>query len=506
MTNMISKFQTISRHQAPLSQPAVVIECLTFVLNYIKEVLTDDATQTLYERIEHHIDTYDSSAHYNNLELLSNDMMAALRSAFVSIGVYSSQFSEYPQPAEYYDSRIPTDYKEFVVWLITHQAVYTDEIPVDYDAFRIGLTLGLVKEWFAAHHTDSADAHPVAITGRLNELTDIYPYQPVYWLTVDNFKVSVYNIIDLGYFDKLMVLVANQLIADGSPITVDYSSPVDSASVVLPVGYIDSPLSICLNSVYFNTRRRGALIFQLNNAAIKIYALEGPESFAGYSRFLADYGENGDVFIGRKYIDYYHNHLDYVIDASMSDQYKATLTAIRGNVNTNYCKVYNVYTVLRKHNFSIRLSCSIGKLAIDKTLDIVNLIGLSKSIACVCLVPYTGSLGKPLNKLVVSFDNYNPAFTATIADGIDGIYVEQFEMIISVSGEFLSVYTAVDGKYSIARFPNLGRMYDVDPFFLFVVPRLAEFERGTTRLTDLRLYSDALSEHDAVVMISGFNQ
>jgi len=51
---------------------------------------------------------------------------------------------------------------------------------------------------------------------------------------------------------------------------------------------------------------------------------------------------------------------------------------------------------------------------------------------------------------------------------------------------------------------NTNRLYDVDPFFMFVVPRVDEFKFGTTRLSDIRIFSNALSDSDLTSLISGY--
>ena len=108
--------------------------------------------------------------------------------------------------------------------------------------------------------------------------------------------------------------------------------------------------------------------------------------------------------------------------------------------------------------------------------------------------------------MVISFDNYNPDFTAVLIDDVSSDELTSFNLAVSVSKTLLSVYIAIGDSYQVFTFQNIGRMYDVDPHFFFVVPRIAEFLRSTIRLTSLRLYGKALSNADAVAVISGFQK
>ena len=82
MSYNIRKFDTISRHQAKLTQKPSVIRCLAAVLKYIKEVLEDDGTQTLFQLIEGHLTTKDHTAHHINLKLLSIQILNEISSSF----------------------------------------------------------------------------------------------------------------------------------------------------------------------------------------------------------------------------------------------------------------------------------------------------------------------------------------------------------------------------------------------------------------------------------------
>jgi len=230
----------------------------------------------------------------------------------------------------------------------------------------------------------------------------------------------------------------------------------------------------------------------------------GVITFDGWSELMIDTGETDGKLTNRKYVDYYHDQMSFVLSDTMTQEYQDTLTALRGNTNTNYNKVYHVNTVLNRNNFGIDLTVNVNHLPEQRTLDIINVVGLSKSVFALSLIPYRDINNVLYNRLDISFDNYNPAFTATMIDKLEVGKLVSFSMVISASLETLSVHLGLGDMYSSVHFNNVDRMYDVDPYFLFVVPRIAEYKRDTTRLANLKLYGKALNDDDAMAIISSF--
>lgn len=528
--HFIKKFQTISRHEAQLRQPPAVIECLVAVLSYIKTVLNDDGTQELFSIIKVHLDKKGKDAHYLNLDLLSNQILDALQNAFISIGIYANdrilmdQFHSFFEDVydgsigpvgvrvlqlqtEYdLNSVIPKGYNDFVKWLVSNPEIYVNEIPDDYDAFRIGLTLRLAKEWFKYNHDDQLDAHAGTISEKINKLMTACSVLTAYRLNSVNFDTSVYKIIGSYDYQVVMDLVNQRLIQMGNPQTIDYTTYEDSAELPLQVGYDEtvSLMEIFFASIYDDTETAQVQIFQFNIESMLIMSRTGVEPFVGYATLLSDFGETDGKLFDKKYSDYYLNHLQYVLSSSMTPEYQAVLTDLRSSVNTNYTKMYHVHTILHKYNFGVELGVSISHIAQERTLDLLNITGLSKSVVCVSLIPYRDINNNLFNKVVIAFDNYNPAFTAVLLDGITEDSIEHMNIVISVSRETLSVHTSIDDQYDVVRFPNIGRMFNVDPFFMYVIPRVAEYERGTTRITGIKLYGKTLSDSDAMSLIAGF--
>ena len=532
MASSISKFETISRHQASLRQTPAVIECLVNVLNYIKSVLDDDATQTLYQMIEHHIETEGSdgiTAHYLNIELLTSQIIAALRNAFIAAGVYSNPsvtesgmkefFSTARNPSwpvdnevwsiqyqSIYDS-IPTDVLDFLKWLLSNPAIYTDSIPVNFDAITTGLTLRLAQEWFEKNHNDSLSAHANGLSDELNTLMMMCKVLPSYCFTPANFMLSLYELINDTDYNAIMDIVTARLLASGSPVVIDYATSIDSTQLIPPPTYMES---VNILEAFFRYAypqepvTDGATLIQLNTLSIDALGSGGTISYDNYDTFLADYGETDGRLIGKKFLNYYSDHLTFVLSDSMTPDYQTTLTNLRSNVNTNYSKVYNVFTVLGRNNLSVSLSANIEKLATSRTLDLINLVGLSKSTFCLCLIPKPDVYGNLTNQLVLSFDNYNTAFTTVLIDKISSGELVKFRMAVSMSKTMIKVYYTVNGNYSKFEFPNAGRMYDVESFFLFVPPRVAEYKKNTIRLTDLRLFGKDIDDDDAIGLVAGF--
>lgn len=529
MANYIKHFQTISRHEQALRQPPTVILCLTKVLNYIKEVLDDDSTQTLFEMIGHHITTKDVSAHYLNVDLLSNEILEALRYAFVSIGVYNNERAQLDQMVDFFrdiydgtyrddgvkvltlptalynDSIIPTNYDTFAQWLISNPKFYVDSIPVDPDAFRVGLTLRLVKEWFRLNHDVVVDAHLDALSGKLGKLFAVSDVQPSYWLTPDGFANLPYVLIEAADYNAYMQLVQNRLTQlGGNQTIIDFNTYADTAMLPLLISYEEATLMMSSFFEDIYAEDTGVKILQFNIEYMKFLNAGGAITFEGFPELCEDCGETTVQLIGRKFVDYYKNHLTYVLSDSMTPEYKATLTAIRNSAMLNYTKVFSVASILGKNNFAIAVNLCINHLTPERTIDFINVVGLSKSIACLSLVPYHDGNGTLFNRLVVSFDNYNPDFTVTILDGISTVNLDFLACVITMRRDNMAVYLNKGDDVETFTFNNVNRLFDVDPFFLFTGPRIDNYKPGTTRINSLKLYGKAISDADASAILAGF--
>lgn len=534
MANIIKHFQTISKHEASLRQSPATIECLVSVLNYIKSVLDDDSTTTLFNMISHHINTKGKTAHYLNLELLSEQLIDTIRKAFIALGLYTNEkiadqqylyffrdiydgrerFNDtrFLQISSLYDSDdiIPMGYNDFVKWLVNNPEIYISEIPDDYDAIRVGLTLRLAKEWFNTYHNELINAHSNSLTEKLDRLFAICTVLPAYWLDANSFESSIYKVLGTDTYDKLMSIVEARLIAMGSPLTIDYKTYADTAESLTLVGYDQATMmaDLFIREFYPSVENNvGTELVQFDLSSLEALYEGGVDSFVGYIDMLADCGETDGKLYERKYSDYYYpDHLKFVLSDTMTPEYKTTLTNLRSNVNKNYSKLYNVYSMLNRNNFSVYVGMSLSHLVEERTLDIINVTGLAKSIACISLIPYRDIYNNLFNKLVVSFDNYNPDFTVTLLDGIVLNDINHLDVVISSSRNTLEVHYTINDYYYKASFANVGRMFNVDPFFLYVIPRVAPYLKGTNRITGIKLFGKCLSNDDAIASVAGFNQ
>ena len=471
MANIIRRFQTISKYQAPLRQSPVVISGIVNVLNYVKQVIGDDTTQSLYQLIEQHVNKEGLSAHYLNLDLLKSQIIPALRDAFIKLNLYVNNI---PNDT---DQIVPNDDSDFLAWLVLNQKIYTDKIPVDYDAFGHGITLGIFQDWLSTSHDQRLDVHANTITIQLNKLFTFCNSLSFFRLNHFYFNHATFDIVDWSSAIKLHNILVQQLVIDGLPLTIDFLSHPDTV----------------LTAQLLNMR----LITDID--------VTNDPTLVNYAEFLSDYGETDNLLIDKKYTDYYDNHLEFINDSTLDQAYNDLIKLIRNKVTVNYSKVFNVFSVLNKTGFGIDLAGYIDHLAIDKTLDLINIVGLSKSIVCLCLVPCPDAANNVTNKLVISFDNYNPLFTKTLIDDIIGDTPVFFKMAISISQDIFSVYLGINDKYTVTHFDTTNRRYGIDPLFFFVVPRVDNFKRGTIRLTDVKLYGQALSDDDSMSLIEDFH-
>ena len=528
MANYIRQFQTISRYESSLRQAPSVIGCLVNVLKYIKEILDDDSTQTLFEMIGHHLHTKDITAHYTNIDLLSDDILSALQYAFISVGVYTNERAQRDQMADFFEkiydgsglylgvkvltlpsyysesSIIPSNYNDFTMWLISNPQIYESNVPVDYEAFRIGLTLRLAKEWFRVNHDTILDAHANSITGKLSRLVATSKVSPSYWIVPDNFVNMPYTLIDSNDYNRYMDLIRARLLElGGTQKVIDYTTHPDTAMLPLLVGYDESTIFMTTFFKDIYTISSGVKIIQYNTDSVKALFFGGHETYDGFPELCIDCGEDSVQLVGRKQTDYYTNHLYYVLSSSMTPEYQAVLTDLRNDVHRSYHKVFHVGSILNKNNFGLYTSMSISHLVEQHTLDLLNVVGLSKSIVSLTLTPYRDVYDVVFNKLTVSFDNYNPEKTVTLIDNLSNGSTYDISLVISMSRDFMNVYLFINNELFTFNLPNTDRRYDVDPFFLFVGPRIDYRKKGTLRIQDLRLYGKSLTDTDASALLEG---
>ena len=432
-SNTIVGFDTISKHQAKLRQPAMVIRCFVDVLNYINQNLSDDNSQSLLALINSHLGDAGLAAHYLNQDDLSEQLLQSLQQSF------SADNPEY--------SLQNLSSTQFLRWLYSSSNIYSGTVPSTPDDITTGLDLAAFQSWFDTNHDYSLTAHENTIVAGIAEFMVSCRALPIFWLGSSNFLGSSYAIIGDSACNTVMNLVTAFLLTKGSPTVIDYSSDT------------------------------------------------------GTPAFLSEYGETDELIIDKKFTDYYSNQLAFVINSSMTSDYKTVLTNLRQDINSDYSKVYNIYTVIQKDNYAIQATIDIGMLS-PKTLDLINLVGLSKSLFCLCTTPNLVN-GVLTNNVVASFDNYNPAFTTTIVSGISSGGSLSFDIVISASSTELNVYTVINGVYNKTSIPNVGKMFDIFPYFLFVPPRVADYQASTIRLRDLRLFGKSLNDNDAIALIAG---
>lgn len=467
MANIIRKFQTISKYRAPLRQSPVVISGMVNILNYINDVINDDTAHLLNVLIEQHVTRKGLSAHYLNIDLLRSQIIPALHDAFIRLSANSAHLSDNTTPL------VPNDESEFLAWLVLNQKIYIDTIPVDYDALGHGITLGIFQNWLSIKHDQQLDVHDNTITIQLNKVFTFCEALAFFRLNHFYFNHATFNIIDDRSAFKLHNILVQQLVADGLPLSIDFLSHPDKI--------LSAPL--------------------VGMKLITDVDVTNDVTLVNYAEFLSDFGETDNLLIDKKYLDYYDNQLNLVNDSTLDQSYNDVIKTIRNKVTVNYSKAFNVFTVLNKTGFGVNLAGYVDHLAMDKTLDLINIVGLSKSIVCLCLVPYPDAANNVTNKLVISFDNYNPLFTKILIDDIIGDGPVFFKIAISVSPDVFSVYVGINDKYTATHFDTTNRRYHIDPLFLFVVPRVDNFKRGTIRLTDVKLYGQALTDDDSLSLI-----
>ena len=485
MSYSISKFQTISRHQSKLSQAPSTIGCLVAVLKYIKMVLTDDQTATLFQMINHHLETHNETAHHINLSLLNTQVVHAICEQFRLAGLY-----------------VGTD-EQFIIWLLSNPEIYTGELPDDYVSFSKALSLSLALELFDTTHNKRISAHTNSLKNYVDHLM-LATVSPIYSIVPETFETSYYDPFGNTTYQKLMSLLNARLLAYPSPYPIiDYQMFADTLEVP---NFTHSSEDIALTALFFQevyeSDEEGVDLYQFSLDTIYAALFMGAQNVLDYIDTMADCGENPGQYVHRKQLDYYLNHASFVVHSGMSLEQQVELLAIRANVNKSYSKVYYIQTLVNKVNSTINFEGNIYKRIEDKTLDLINLVGLRKSIVAVSLVPYDVN-GVIYNKIQISFDNYNPEFTATLADGIYGPI--SFRVIISLQRDKVVAFITVGDMEKQVVFDRSG-ISDIDPYFLFVIPRIEYPKLGTIRLQRLNIFGVAFDDEHTESLVAGFRQ
>jgi len=483
MSFKITQFQTISRHQARISQSPTTIACLSKILLYIRTVLDDDQTTTLFQMIEHHLNTLNNTAHYTNVELLHRTILETISSVFYLGGLYDGSVDE------------------FVPWLLSIPEIY-DEFPVNYDHFSKALTLRLALEVFRNNHDKLLVAHNNYLATYLDKLM-LVTKAPAYSVIPENSPNSPYAIFGEDVYLKLITLLNDRL--SSSPPTdriIDFSTYPDTITLQnSPPSDEDLALAtVFLQDIYYDTT--GTYILQFNLAVIYAIIAVGSDNVMDYLNTMVDCGELDGEYIPHKHLDYYHDHLDFVISSSMTPEYQAILTALRSNVNKSYSKVYYIQTLFHKHNFTLDVEGSIYKQILDKTLDLVNLTGLRRSILAISLIPYDNA-GITYNKIVLSADNYNPDKTVVLADSI--LHPVSFRIAISCTNTSMDAYISI-GSNQYHTVIDLTGIADIDPYFLFVIPKCKYPVPNTIRVQKVQVFGTALDSEHTESIVAGFRQ
>jgi len=439
----MDKWDTISKHEALLSLPPSAIKCLVSILKYIRTILDEDSTQSLVDMVEGHLGARPGEfpPHKINLTELRAPIMHDLYQSFTNASIYTG---------------VENDFAE---WLLSKHELYDKEIPVDPDLFTAGLTQAVALGWFSDNHDKSLDAHGGDLLADY-VVSSILSVRPVYYVYPENFRKMRYRMVDLATHDKLMSMLNLQLtiVPISDPIINFNANPDNAENTTTNMGVIDSD--------------------------------------------LLEYGEVLDV-VWRKDLDYYSDHLSFVTNSTMDPVYATILNGLRSNVNLSYHKVLDVFTILRKAGLSISTKINIRKTT-DKTLDLLNLVGLSKSLFAISLVSYEDN-GSILNRLEVSFDNYNPDFTYVLKDGISDTNLSVNVVIVINDNESKIIYSIGD-QYEIMTFDNSTKLFKIEPYFLFIPPKVDYPKDGTIRLSRIDIFNKMLSDDDAKSIIFDFNQ
>ncbi len=447
MASAINKFQTISRHSGPLATSPNIITCLVEILKYIDTRLGDEASNDLLVLITNHLTAVSSPyPHYVNMHPLDSQIIDIICDDMINSGNY-----------------IGTR-EDFLTWLLSSVEIYEGTIPENPDMFTRGISLGIAIIVLEEHNV-LTDIHDNSLKEDIEHLMVPVPSTPNFSIGPSLFEFSNFATLSDDTHEILEDRTTDALIANPPAYpTVNFLSNDDLAKDI---------------SSQFAANFIGR---------------------AGISHpFQLDYGETSQP-VYNKDIDYYANHLDYALSTSMNPLYENTITALRDNVNGYYHKVYDLYTRIDRDHLTISTEITVS-MTTNKTLDILNLIGLSKSLCCITLEPSTTP---GLNNLVVRFDNFNPAFSTILLEDFDDETNEIKVILILTKTEFI-VFFSIGNFYDKIVFDNSAKMFNEPARYLFVPPKVKHARRGTLRLNYIETYNKVINDDEAIHIISGYN-
>jgi hypothetical protein len=217
--------------------------------------------------------------------------------------------------------------------------------------------------------------------------------------------------------------------------------------------------------------------------------------------YLVEYGEPGTTYVHRKSLDYYTDHSEFLVQDWMTPSDITEVTNTRANVNLDFSKSVHLFPATNKHNSSFYISGTIGKLA-DKSLDLINIVGLRASLGCVTIESYYSGTDH-FNRIVASFNNYDLTYTSVLADELS--IDTEFSIMLVFGNSSYSAHIVIGDLQGSATF-DIENMHIFDLHYLLISPLVANYEQDTIRLHDLRLYGHALKTDGINSVIRGFNQ
>ena len=445
MAQIINLFQTISKYQSPLTQSPATITCLVQILEYLDLRLTDDTANDLMLLITDHLNSSNTPyPHYINMATISTEFIDMIYRDMVASQKYTG-------------SR-----EDFVKWL-TITIDFYDADDVNQDLLGVGLTLGYAIQ-LIGYHNDSLIVHPTGLSAELDAFVPSDEAVPVFSAnSYATFKYRKCRQVKLATYDLLL----QRTLAFLTPPPVD------------PVLNIDE----------YEDLAKDVMSDQM---AIDL-------GIPGYADpFILDY-EDIMTNVWNKRLDYYTNHLDYALSSDMDAAYRTTISNLRSSVNTYYSKVFDMYTKLFSDDFSILVDLNIQKNA-TRTLDIMNLTGLSKSQVAIAYESYWTGTGNS-NRIVAYFDNFNPMYTRVLLDNISADNPVDIRIACICDKDIYKIVWSYGEMRDVVEFPHIGRFYVQDPRFLFVPPKVKWPRKDTIRLRTIEAYNSALTDEQALFCI-----
>lgn len=451
MTKDISSFQTISRHQSSLVQSKSTIKCLVDILEYLDMRIGDDTNTDLLLLITDHLNAIgDPYPHYINMARISDNVVDTLFESMVANNYYTG-------------SRV-----DFVKWLTITIGYYDTSDIAPFDTLEVGITLGLALKYIGDHN-ELYNVHANGIGGVLanwavaNDLLSIFISD-----SIRRFDFRKFRQVDIEIAARLLQRINDNLAA---------FPPVD------PVLNYDEYPDLAADIINYEQA-----------------AIDGVVGVLDAN--MLDY-EPAVIEVFNKSMDYYTNHLDYALSSTFSAAYAATITDLRSDVNSFYYKVFDFYTRLMADHWGIVFRTSINKMA-TRTLDLINLTGLSKSLVSVSIVPYLDGT-TPKNRVVCSFDNFNPEYTEILIDDMSEGDRTNIAISITVNdlNEFI-VYWAIGDNYGSRVFDGSGRLFNTTPHFLFVSPRVHYPDLNTIRISKLEIFNTSLTQDQCLFLATDF--